>query len=43
MQRRHALRDDQWKRIKDALPGKAEDPGETSADNRLFIRSVATR
>jgi hypothetical protein len=24
MQRRHALRDDQWERIKDALPGKIE-------------------
>ncbi len=40
MQRRHALRDDQWERIKDALPGKAEDPGRTSADNRLFIEAV---
>lgn len=40
MQRRHALRDDQWERIKDALPGKAEDPGRTCADNRLFIEAV---
>ncbi|KAL1110038.1 hypothetical protein AAG570_014160 [Ranatra chinensis] len=40
MQRRHALRDDQWERIKDALPGKVEDPGRTSANNRLFIEAV---
>ena len=40
MQRRHALRDDQWDRIKGALPGKVEDPGRTSADNRLFIKAV---
>ena len=40
MQRRHALRDDQWERIRDALPGKEEDPGRTGADNRLFIEAV---
>ena len=40
MQRRHALRDDQWERIKSALPGKKEDPGRTGNDNRLFIESV---
>ena len=38
MQRRHALRDYQWERIKDALPGKAEDPGRTCADNRLLLK-----
>jgi hypothetical protein len=30
MQRRHALRDDQWERIKDVLPDKIEDPGRTA-------------
>lgn len=40
MQKRHSLRDDQWDRIKDALPGKPEDPGRTGKDNRLFIEAV---
>ena len=40
MQRHHALRDDHWDRIKDALPGKDTDPGRTAADNRLFIDAV---
>jgi hypothetical protein len=29
MQKRHALRDGQWDKNKDALPGKPEDPGRT--------------
>jgi hypothetical protein len=33
------VRDDQWERIKDALPGKSEDPGGTYADNRLFVEA----
>lgn len=37
---RHALRDDQWERIKDALPGKPGDRGRSSPDNRLFIEAV---
>lgn len=40
MTRRHALRDDQWDKIKDALPGKEGDRGRTAADNRLFIDAV---
>ena len=40
MERRHALRDDQWDKIKDALPGKEGDKGRTAADNRLFIDAV---
>ena len=40
MQRRHALRDDQWDQIKDILLGKPEDPGRTSADNRAFVEGV---
>jgi transposase len=37
---RHALRDDQWEKIKDALPGKPGDQGRTAADNRLFVEAV---
>jgi transposase len=34
------LRDDQWERIKDSLPGKAGDPGRSGKDNRRFIEGV---
>ena len=34
------LRDDQWERIKDLLPGKATDCGVTAKDNRLFVEAV---
>ena len=37
---RKVLRDDQWERIKDILPGKVSDPGVTARDNRLFIEAV---
>lgn len=37
---RDGLRDDQWERIKDSLPGKAGDPGVTAKDNRLFMDAV---
>ena len=37
---RKMLRDDQWQRIEDLLPGKASDPGVTAQDNRLFIEAV---
>ena len=40
MARRHELTDAQWERIKDAVPGKAGDPGRTAADNRLFVDAV---
>jgi transposase len=40
MSNRHELRDDQWERIKDALPGKKGDPGRTAEDNRNFINAV---
>jgi transposase len=40
MQDRHRLRDDQWERIKDALPGKKSDPGRTGEDNRKFVEAV---
>jgi transposase len=40
MQHRHKLRDDQWEKIKDALPGKKGDPGRSGEDNRRFVEAV---
>lgn len=37
---RYILRDDQWERICDLLPGKAGDRGVTAKDNRLFVEAV---
>lgn len=37
---RHQLRDDQWEKIRDFLPGKKQDVGCTAKDNRLFIEAV---
>ena len=37
---RHALTDEQWERIKDLLPGKSSDPGQSGRDNRLFVDAV---
>jgi transposase len=41
--RRYALRDDQWDRIKDQLPGREGSVGVTAADNRLFVEAVLYR
>src|SRR5439155_24892337 len=41
--RRYALRDDQWDRIKDFLPGGEGHVGGTAADNRLFVEAVLFR
>jgi transposase len=41
--RRYALRDDQWDRIKDILPGRAGHVGVTARDNRLFVEAVLYR
>ena len=41
--RRYGLRDDQWDRIKDFLPGREGHVGGTSADNRLFVEAVLYR
>jgi transposase len=41
--RRYALRDDQWDRIKDLLPGRVGHVGSTAADNRLFVEAVLYR
>ena len=38
--RRYALRDDQWDRIKDQLPGCEGYVGVTARDNRLFVEAV---
>jgi putative transposase len=37
---RRELRDDQWEKIRDFLPGKKADPGRTAADNRKFIDAI---
>jgi hypothetical protein len=36
--RRYGLRDDQWARVKDLLPGR--EGSVTAADNRLFVEAV---
>lgn len=41
--RRYALRDDQWERIKDFLPGREGHVGGTASDNRLFVEAVLYR
>ena len=41
--RRYALRDDQWERIKDHLPGSEHWVGPTVNDNRLFVEAVLYR
>lgn len=42
-ERRYALRDDQWDRIKDLLPGRPGYVGVTARDNRLFVEAVLYR
>jgi transposase len=37
---RTVLRDDQWQRIEDLLPGKPSDPGRTATDHRTFVEAV---
>lgn len=37
---RKLLRDDQWEKVYDLLPGKASDPRATAQDNRLFLEAV---
>ena len=43
MVRRHALRDDQWARIENLLPGREGTVGVTAKDNRLFVEAVLYR
>jgi transposase len=40
---RFGLRDDQWERIKDFLPGREGHVGGIAADNRLFVDAVLYR
>ena len=40
---RFGLRDDQWNRIKDILPGRDGHVGGTAADNRRFVEAVLYR
>ena len=41
--RRYGLRDDQWDRMKDFLPGRLGHVGVTARDNRLFVEGVLYR
>ena len=41
--RRYALRDEQWERIKDLLPGREGAVGVTAKDNRLFVEAMLYR
>jgi len=43
MMRRYGLRDDQWERIQDLLPGRPGHVGVTATDNRLFVDAVLYR
>ena len=43
MARRYALRDDQWARIENLLPGREGTVGVTAKDNRLFVEAVLYR
>lgn len=43
MKRRYGLRDDQWERIRDLLPGRPCYVGVTAKDNRLFVEAVLYR
>jgi transposase len=40
---RFGLRNDQWERIKDVLPGREGHVGGTAQDNRLFVEAVLYR
>ena len=40
---RFGLRDDQWERIKEFLPGREGHVGGDPADNRLFVEAVLYR
>ena len=43
MRKRYALRDDQWERIQDLLPGREGHVGGTAKDNRRFVEAVLYR
>lgn len=41
--RRYGLRDEQWKKIENLLPGRKETVGATAKNNRLFVEAVLYR
>jgi transposase len=41
--RRYTLREDQWERLKDLLPGREGHVGGTAKDNRSFVEAVLYR
>ncbi len=41
--RRYGIRDNEWDRIKNLLPGRAEHVGVTAKDNRLLVEAVIYR
>lgn len=41
--KRYGLRDDQWNRLKDLLPGRVGSEGRPARDNRLFVEAVLYR
>ena len=43
MAKRYALRDDQWEKIKEIIPGREGTVGANAKDNRLFIDAVLYR
>ena len=43
MTKRYALRDDQWERIKESLPGCEGHVGMTARDNWVFVQAVLCR
>ncbi len=43
MTRRYALRDDQWARMAELLPGRVGHVGGTARDNRRFVEAVLYR
>ena len=43
MSTRYGLRDDQWERIKDLLPGREDTVGVTAKNNRGFVEGVIYR
>lgn len=40
---RYGLRNDQWQRIENILPGRKESVGVTAKNNRLFVEAVLYR
>jgi len=43
MVKRYGLREDQWEKIEDLLPGRGETVGVTAKNNRLFVEAVIYR